>query len=68
MSGVNRAVKAEITHAGKTGEAAMKLMSPENLRAETGRSIHSISVDPKKVSNDMADYLGKTGKNATPKK
>lgn len=68
MSGVNRAVKAEITHAGKTGAEAMKLMSPENLRAETGRSVHSTSVDPKKIANDKADYLGKTGKDVTPKK
>lgn len=68
MSGVNRAIKAEITHAGKTGEAAMQAFKPEAIRAETGRSVHSMAVDPKKVAGDGQDYLGKNGKDATPKK
>ena len=36
MSGVLRNLKADIAAKGLTGEAAMKAMSPEAIRSETG--------------------------------
>lgn len=36
MSGANRNLLADITHEGKTGEAAMKMFSPESIRSEKG--------------------------------
>jgi len=36
MSGQHRLIAADIAEEGLTGEAAMRAMSPEAIRAETG--------------------------------
>lgn len=41
-------MKADIQESGKTGEEAMKMMTPEAIRAETGRASEEKSEDKDK--------------------
>lgn len=62
MSGVKRAILAEATNKGLTGEAVQKMLSPENLLKEAGRSVLS----PAAKKPDDGKYLGKNGYDAKP--
>lgn len=65
MSGVNRAIKAEIMADGISSEKEIKAkFSPDAIRSEKGQTIHS----PASKKPDAGEYLGKNGKDATPKK
>ena len=64
MSGIKRAILAELTRSGKTGAAAIAEFTPEKIRAEKGRTIHSTATK----NPDQGEYLGRNGKDATPKK
>lgn len=68
MSGVHRAIAAEITRKGLTGSAALAEFSQDKMRKETGRTIHSSSVSAGKTAGDKNEYLGKNAKDATPGK
>jgi hypothetical protein len=64
MSGIKRAVQAEIVAKGLTGAAAIAAMRPDKLRAETGRTIYS----PASKKPDAGKYIGAKAKDATPNK
>ena len=64
MSGIKRAVQAEIVAKGLTGTAAIAAMQPDKLRAEKGRTIYS----PAGKKTDPGSYIGKQAKDATPGK
>lgn len=64
MSGVKRAIQAEMARKGQGGGAVASAFSPEAMRAEKGRTTHS----PAGKKADGGDYLGKTAKDATPRK
>lgn len=60
MSGIKRAILAEATHKGVTGEQLQEMLSPENQLNEKGRSVHS----PAASGADDGEYLGKNGVDA----
>lgn len=62
MSGIKRAILAELARKGTTGAAAIAALQPDKLRAETGRTIHS----PAGKKSDKGEYLGRHGKDAKP--
>lgn len=63
MSGIKRAIQAEIMADGISSEAEIKKsFSPEAMRSEKGQTIYS----PSSKNPDKGKYLGKQGKDATP--
>lgn len=63
MSGVRRAILAELASKGITGEAAQAALSPANQLKEKGISIHNGSAAK---GEDPGEYLGKKANDATP--
>lgn len=62
MSGIKRAILAEITADGKSSQSELaQAMSPQAMRGEKGRTIYSQVTK----NTDKGAYLGKKGKDAT---